>query len=190
MRRFLTLASLVSAFLIGGCEAEKNTPMPAPFALTSEAIGRYCGMNVLEHAGPKGQIILDAKVGEPIWFSSARDTLAFTMLPEEPKDYAAAYVSDMGKAPSWEDPGADNWIDAKKAFYVIGSALRSGMGADETVPFSTQEAAAQFAAKNGGRVVTFNDVPRAYVLGTGDGETLKDTAPGTAAEDTKGQDHG
>ena len=186
----MMLVPFVSALLIAGCEAEQNSPPPAPFALTSEALGRYCGMNVLEHAGPKGQVILDAKVGEPIWFSSARDTLAFTMLPEEPKDYAAIYVSDMGKAPSWEKPGEANWIDAKKAFYVIGSTLRGGMGAEETVPFSSREAAAKFASENGGKVMSFNDVPRDYVLGTGGAETRKETAPVSEQEDVKGHDRG
>lgn len=78
-------------------------------------MGRYCGMNVLEHPRPKGQIILEP-ANEAVWFSSARDTLAFTMLPEEPKGIAAIYVSDMAKAPSWEEPGAENWVDARKAF--------------------------------------------------------------------------
>jgi copper chaperone NosL len=189
MRRFFTLVAIASALLTAGCEGEKNTAPPAPFALTSEAIGRYCGMNVLEHAGPKGQVILDAKVGEPMWFSSARDTLAFTMLPEEPKDYAAVYVSDMGKAPSWKEPGATNWIDATMAFYVIGSAVRGGMGADEAVPFSTREAADKFAGENGGKVMSFEEVPRDYVLGSGATETPSDSAP-SKQEDAKGHDHG
>ena len=190
MRHFLTLAAILPVLLIAGCEGEQKSPPPAPFALTSEAIGRYCGMNVLEHAGPKGQVILDAKTGEPIWFSSARDTLAFTMLPEEPKDYAAVYVSDMGKAPSWEEPGATNWIDAKKAFYVIGSAVRGGMGAEEAVPFSTREAADKFAGENGGKVTSFENVPRDYVLGGGETEKPKDGAPVSEQEDGKGRDHG
>lgn len=190
MRYFWMLAPFLSVLVAAGCDNEAKAPPPPPFALTSEAIGRYCGMNVLEHAGPKGQVILDARVGEPIWFASARDTLAFTMLPEEPKDYVAIYVSDMGKAPSWEKPGATNWVDARKAFYVIGSALRSGMGAEETVPFSEQEAAQRFVAKNGGKVVGFDDVPRDYVLGDGDASAPKGDAPATAEKNIKENDHG
>ena len=192
MKKIMMLAPFVSMLLMAGCEGEQKAVLPAPFALTVEAIGRYCGMNVLEHAGPKGQVILDARVGEPFWFSSARDTLAFTMLPEEPKDYAAVYVSDMGKAPSWEKPGETNWIDAKSAFYVIGSALRSGMGASETVPFSSREAALKFAVENGGEVKSFEDVPRDYVLGNGEAENPKDQGSATEPhkQDTKGHDHG
>lgn len=105
---------LVASLLLAACENEQQVETPPPFSLTAEAMGRYCGMNVLEHAGPKGQIIL-RQIPEAIWFSSARDTVAFTMLPDEPKEIAAIYVSDMGKAASWEKPGAENWIDARKA---------------------------------------------------------------------------
>lgn len=169
MRPFVLASSLLTLLLLTGCSEEKKVEAPAPYALTEEAMGRYCGMNVLEHAGPKGQIILE-QIPEPIWFSSARDALAFTMLPEEPKDIAAIYVSDMAKAPNWEQPGAENWVDARKAFFVIGSSVRGGMGSEETVPFSTEAAAEDFAEKNGGRVVRFDEVPQDYVLGNGTDE--------------------
>ena len=68
--------------------------------------------------------------------------------------------------PSWEDPGATNWIDARKAFFVIESRKQGGMGAAEAVPFGNREAADAFAAANGGRVVTFTEIPSAYVLGS------------------------
>src|SRR5690606_34003818 len=137
-------AAFAVLFVLTGCSSEEKTLPLEPFALNESAIGHYCGMNVLEHPGPKGQIIL-GQIPEPIWFSSARDAVAFTMLPEEPKNIAAIYVSDMAKAPSWDEPGAGNWVDARQAFYVIGSSLRGGMGAEETVPFSTEAAARQFA---------------------------------------------
>ena len=162
MRVRLTVSLLAGLLLVGACQREAEAP-PAPFAMTEEAMGRYCGMNVLEHAGPKGQVIL-AKYDEPIWFSSARDAIAFTMLPEEPKDIRAIYVSDMARAPSWDKPGADNWVDAKQAFFVIESDARGGMGAAEAVPFSTEAAAAAFAKDHGGRTVRFDAVPRDYIL--------------------------
>lgn len=161
MRPGLAFAAL-ALLLMGGCKEEAEAP-PPPFALTREAMGRYCGMNVAEHGGPKGQVIL-ARYIEPIWFSTARDAIAFTMLPEEPKDIRAIYVSDMAKAPSWEEPGADNWVDARQAFFVIGSDRKGGMGAAEAVPFSKEDAAAAFAGTHGGRIVRFDEVPRDYVL--------------------------
>lgn len=164
MKRVLMSAAFGMLMLVG-CSNDQSEEMPQPFALTADAIGRYCGMNVLEHDGPKAQIIL-GKVPEPIWFSSARDAVAFTLLPEEPRNISAIYVSDMAVAPSWEKPGAENWIDARQAFYVIDSSIRGGMGAQETVPFSTEQAAREFAAKNGGRVLRFADIPADYVLGS------------------------
>ena len=162
MRSHLTVTLLAVLAALGACQREAEAP-PAPFAMTEEAMGRYCGMNILEHAGPKGQIIL-AKYDEPIWFSSARDAIAFTMLPEEPKDIRAIYVSDMARAPTWDKPGADNWVDARQAFFVIGSDARGGMGAAEAVPFSTEAAAAIFIKDHGGRTVRFDAVPRGYIL--------------------------
>ncbi len=161
-RSFLALPVLLAA----GCRKRRDTAeMPPPRALTADAIGNYCGMNVLEHPGPKGQIILSSSL-DPIWFSSARDVFAFTMLPEEAKDILAIYVSDMGKAESWENPGATNWIDARKAFYVIESRRRGGMGSAETIPFSDRDTAEAFVRQNGGRIVTFDTVPQDYVLGS------------------------
>ncbi|TPJ54817.1 nitrous oxide reductase accessory protein NosL [Mesorhizobium sp. B2-6-4] len=162
MRLGLTLLA-GSLIAIAGCQRGPDK-MPAPFAMTEDAMGRYCGMNILEHPGPKGQVIL-AKYDEPIWFSSARDAIAFTMLPEEPKDIRAVYVSDMAKAPNWDNPGIDNWVNAKDAFFVIGSDRKGGMGTAEAVPFSSSESARAFAKEHGGQVLDFADLPRGYVLG-------------------------
>jgi copper chaperone NosL len=164
--RILALA-LFAALALGGCREETAKAPPPPQELNAAATGRYCGMNVLEHPGPKAQIILASTPHQPVWFSSARDAFSFTMLPEEPKDIRAIYVSDMGKAPSWEKPGNANWVEARQAVFVIGSRLKGGMGADETVPFSDRQAAEKFAAENGGQVMAFNDVPKDYVLGPG-----------------------
>lgn len=178
MRTLALAGALFATLAVTGCGEKTAEAPPPPHELTADAMGRYCGMNVLEHAGPKGQIILASRI-DPVWFSSARDAFSFTMLPEEPKDIRAIYVSDMAKAASWEDPGAANWIDARKAFFVIGSRMAGGMGVPETVPFSDRSAAEKFAAENGGRVVTFAEMPRDYVLGATE---AADGPPGQPAE--------
>ena len=169
MRR-LALAATLVAFALAGCDQKEAALPPRPVAMTKDVIGHYCGMNLLEHPGPKGQIIAKSLI-EPVWFSSARDAIAFTMLPDEPKDIQAIYVSDMGKAASWDKPGFDNWIDARKALFVIGSSARGGMGSEEAVPFSEHAAAEKFVRQNGGRIVSFTEVPRDYVLGSGEQTT-------------------
>lgn len=176
MRGPLLFLVAVFALAVAGCSGDSPAESPKPFALTMDAIGRYCGMNVLEHPGPKGQIML-AEIPEPIWFSSARDAVAFTMLPEEPKNIAAIYVSDMARAESWEEPGAENWVEARQAYYVIGSSMRGGMGAPETVPFSTRAAADAFVSENGGEVVSFAEIPSGYVLGADEDAAAQGDAP-------------
>ena len=166
MRR-LALAAALAAIVLAGCDQKEAALPPPPVAMTKDVIGHYCGMNLLEHPGPKGQIIVKSLI-EPVWFSSARDAIAFTMLPDEPKDIQAIYVSDMGKAASWDEPGADNWVEARKALFVIESSVKGGMGSEEAVPFSDRTAAEKFASKNGGRIVPFAQVPREYVLGSGE----------------------
>ena len=181
MRKIVLLAAFAGAFALSGCNDRKTAEAPPPQEMAASAIGRYCGMNVMEHPGPKGQIIL-ASQKEPVWFSSARDAISFTMLPEEPKDVRAFYVSDMSKAPSWEEPGATNWVDAKQASFVIGSRMKGGMGAPEAVPFSDRSAAEKFAAENGGRVVAFLEIPQDYVLGTAEATSSVDGEHGAEAE--------
>ena len=194
MRKTVLLAAFAGVLALAGCNNQKTAEAPPPQEITDSAIGHYCGMNVLEHSGPKGQIILASRK-DPVWFSSARDAISFTLLPEEPRDIRAIYVSDMAKAPSWDKPGANNWVDARQASFVIGSRMQGGMGGDEAVPFSDRSAAEKFAAENGGRIVAFAEVPKDYVLGataemTGaveeksgsDGQQHDHAAPATAKD--------
>lgn len=154
MKRLAAVAVL-GLLLLGAC-SEEEAAAPPPQAIGGDETGHYCGMLLAEHAGPKGQILLKSG-GDPVWFSSVRDTFTFLRLPEEPKDVAAVYVSDMAKAPSWEEPGAANWVRAEDAFFVVGSTRQGGMGGPEAVPFSDEAAAQAFAAANGGRVVPFKE---------------------------------
>jgi copper chaperone NosL len=159
----LALAILLA---LAACSKEDGAAS-APQVMTADATGYYCGMLLNEHGGPKGQILVRGSK-TPFWFSSVRDTLNFLRLPEEPKDIGAIYVSDMAKAASWDKPGADNWISATDAVYVIGSDRQGGMGGAEAIPFGAKDAAAAFAAEHGGKVVSFEEARTA--LGESDGE--------------------
>jgi copper chaperone NosL len=143
--------------LLTACEKNKPVVMPPPQTLTREANGYYCLMTVLNHKGPKAQVILDDKPAA-LWFTSARDMIAFTRSAEEPKNIAAIYVNDMSNA-DWDNPGVDNWIDARKAWYVLGSHRSGGMGGPEAVPFSSREKASAFASEQGGKVYGFDAIP-------------------------------
>ena len=157
----LVLAILV---LLAGCGQGHKADAPPPAPYDPEAIAHFCGMALGEHPGPKGQIWLDDQK-QPLWFASVHDTLAFTFLPEEPKDIRAIYVTDMARAPSWRQAELGGWLDARKAFFVLGSGASGGMGAPEAVPFSEWAAAEAFAKQRGGRVVDFDGIVAGDILG-------------------------
>lgn len=158
------IALALTGLLLAACQEETKSETPVAISMTEEALGHYCQMSLAEHEGPKAQIHLVGHL-HPIWFSQVRDAIAYTRLPEETADVAAIYVSDMGRAESWADPGIDNWVAAETAVFVIESRSRGGMGTPEAVPFADEAAARDFAAENGGRLVSLEQIPDAYVLG-------------------------
>ncbi|WP_448191458.1 nitrous oxide reductase accessory protein NosL [Azospirillum sp. sgz301742] len=160
----MRVLALLLVLALAACGEEKTGAPPPPAEMTRDAIGHYDQMAVLDHAGPKGQIFVKGR-DKPFWFSSVRDTIAFTLLPEEPKDIRAIYVQDIGRAQSWQDPGPQSWTDARTALYVVGSRRMGGMGQPEAVPFSARDAAEAFTRDNGGQIVAFADIPRDYILG-------------------------
>ena len=137
----------------------------APVPLNNNAVGHYGQMSLLEHDGPKAQAHLAGLPGVPIFFSQVRDVVAFLRMPEQSHEVMAVWVNDMGASgASWDAPGADNWIDARDALYVVGAEVVGGMGAPELVPFSDREAAQRFASDKGGAVMTLDEIPDAAVL--------------------------
>lgn len=158
MRRALLLVLFLAA-------CKEDAQDLSPVALTEEAVGHYCQMNVLEHPGPKAQVHLDGLAGMPLFFSQVRDAVAYARLPEQDGVILAIYVNDMGAAgATWEEPGATNWIPAATAHYVVGSGVEGGMGAPELVPFASLEEASAFAERRGGRVVSLSEVPDTAVI--------------------------
>jgi copper chaperone NosL len=155
---------LVGVLALQACSKEEAAVMPPAVAMPADATGHYCGMLLAEHTGPKGQIQLQSG-DRPLWFTSVRDTFTFLTLPEEPKDIAAVYVSDMAKAPSWDKPGEENWIAAAEATYVIESDQVGGMGGTEAIPFGDETAARSFIVQHGGRIVAFEEAKAAMQEG-------------------------
>lgn len=156
--------ALIALLALAACREEGGSAaLPEPVALTPQAVGHYCQMNLLEHPGPKAQIFLK-DMDAPLFFSQVRDAIAYQRMPEQSHAIVAIYVNDMGRATSWDQPGAANWIAADAASYVVGSRRAGGMGAPELVPFGTPEAARAFAAEHGGQVQTLAEIPDTEVL--------------------------
>jgi len=161
MRRALVLVALLA---LAGCRDEIPQDV-SPVALDERAVGHYCQMELLEHDGPKAQAHLGGLPGAPLFFSQTRDAVAYSRMPEQSHEILAIWVNDMG-APgaTWTDPGAENWIDANSAHFVVGARVIGGMGAPEIVPFSDISDAEGFVEANGGVVMRLEDVPDDAVL--------------------------
>lgn len=162
--RAMLLGAVLALGLAACTDAPPPSALPPPGEVQAESTGHYCGMLLLDHDGPKGQIHLTRR-DTPLWFSSVRDTIAFLRLPEEPRDIVAIYVNDMARAQKWDQPEPGAWVDPRKAWFVIDSNMRGGMGAPEAVPFSDRAAAESFQARHQGRVLRLNEIPDTYVLG-------------------------
>jgi copper chaperone NosL len=165
-RRALSLGIPFVMLALAACQKDSaKTPDPQEFS--KDAVAVFCGMGLAEHPGPKAQIFVRS-LPDARWFASVHDAFAYTMLLETPKDIAAIYVNDMGKAKNWEHPEPGTWIEARKAIYVIESRQRGGMDQNEAVPFSSREAAEAFAKEQGGRLVRFEEMPKSYILASAD----------------------
>lgn len=194
MRTSLKATLLAACLLIplSACQQERaETAPPPPVAITADAIGHYCGMNLADHPGPKGQVQVKGQ-DRPVWLSSVRDTFAFTMLPEEPKELRAIYVTDMGKSQDPQKPDLSVWVEARKAWYVLGSGQRGGMGEAELFPFAEEAAARSFAAANGGTVKRFAEVKEDEILTpqTASDEHGEQDGPGSGHGNGHGSGHG
>ncbi|PCJ04800.1 MAG: copper resistance protein CopZ [Rhodobacteraceae bacterium] len=158
--KYLILAALVT---LAACK-EEIAEAPAPAPLTEEALSYFCQMNIAEHGGPKGQIHLSGHP-QPLFFAQVRDLIAYLKSPERDAEITAIYVSDMGVAPSWDQPGSTNWIAAETAIFVVGAGVAGGMGAPEIVPFADQQSANTFVATFGGRAMSMEQIPDDAAIG-------------------------
>lgn len=161
MNRLFTLA--LPLVLLAGCQEDDLAGLPPAVTMPADAVGHYCQMVLAEHPGPKAQVLLDGEE-TPLFFSQVRDAISYQRMPEQSHAITAIYVNDMAAAPSWEEPGADNWIAAGAAHFVVGSTRVGGMGAAELVPFSDADTAAAFAAEHGGRVERLDGIADHEVL--------------------------
>lgn len=157
--------TLVCCIVLASCSQKTPQQTPLPQLPSGDDLGYFCGMIVEAHEGPKSQIIL-AGEDTPLWFTSVRDGIAYTLLPEETGTVLALFVTALDDV-DWNHPEQQlqSWISADQASYVIGSKKRGGMGAAEAIPFAAATAAKRFAETFGGKVVTLTQIPGDYILG-------------------------
>ncbi len=153
----------VGGFLLGCQEATTPVQVASPFEKIESADECHlCGMLIMQFPGPKGELF-EPVDGQPVArkFCSTRDLFAYYFQPENQHNVKEIYVHDMAQA-SWEQPGNDHLIDARTAWYVLGSSQQGAMGV--TLASFSQEAHAKLFSKNyGGRILAFDQLTLAEV---------------------------
>ena len=119
-----------------------------------------CGMLISNFSGPKAELFRQGVTladGNSVKkFCSTRDMFSFYLDPENKRNVTTILVHDMSKAP-WQAPNDSYFIDARIAWYVIGSSRTGAMG-KTLASFSARTDADAFASEFGGKVIDFNAV--------------------------------
>lgn len=148
---------LIAALALGlaACSDNEQAQMNLdPVAFHSGDECHVCGMIIQAWPGPKGEAI-DAKTGQVMKFCSTTDMFSWLLQPENIHSDTAVYVHDMAQS-HWDKPNDEYLIDARSAWYVQGSN-KMGMG-PTLATFATEQAAQEFADKEGGKVLAFADI--------------------------------
>lgn len=147
-RRPAVLAMLV--LLVACGEKSANTIALEP---GKDAACALDGMVLADYPGPKAQI--QYAEGEPEFFCDMTELFATVLAPEQKRPVAGMFVQDMGKA-DWAQPSG-HWIDAKAAFYVVGSKKHGSMG-PTFGSFSNVQDAEAFVKNEGGSIYRFEQI--------------------------------
>lgn len=151
--------ALVVMVLTGCNSADESVVELQARAFHDDDECHVCGMIVSDFPGPKGQAV--GRDGTRV-FCSAAELLGWWLQPENRVTGARLYVHDMTHG-SWEQPEDEHLIDATTAWYVVGTGLRSAMGAT-LASFADESAAQALAEKHHGRVVGFDELDASMLL--------------------------
>lgn len=150
--RGFAIATVCCAMLmVAGCGDRATTS--APQEITRDTVCALDGMLLADYPGPKGQIQYDA--GPPDFFCDTMEMISIYLRPEQQKRAIAVFTQDMGRA-DWKEPRG-HWIDAKAAFYVVGSSRHGSMG-PTLVSFAREEDSQAFVKQYGGKVLRFGEI--------------------------------
>lgn len=152
---WLLLLGLLS--LAGCSESTTQTVAERPAAVHMENSDEchVCGMAITGFPGPKGEVITE-KQQQVHKFCSTKDMFSWVLQPENSKRDNTLYVHDMAQT-EWDNPADTALIDARKAFFVIGSERNGAMG-PTLASFADKVDADGFAAEFGGQIKAFADI--------------------------------
>ena len=153
LQRVLMLCLLV--FVTACSEEVKQEVNTDPVTFNAGDECHVCGMLVMEWPGAKGQSI-NKQSGETFKFCSTADLFSWWLQPENKTVQAQIYVHDMAQAHE-NNPNDEYLVDAREAWYIIGSDQMGAMG-PTLVSFAEEAPAQELATKSGGRVLRFDDI--------------------------------
>lgn len=126
-----------------------------------------CGMFVAKYEQWLAQVVMTD--GKSLSFDGVKDMMAYYFSPGQfgsPADLSGSkiYVKDYYR---------QNWIDGRKAFYVIGSDVYGPMG-HELIPFEQRDGAENFLKDHHGRqIFAFDEISAEMIEALRKGHKMK-----------------
>ncbi|PKG81560.1 nitrous oxide reductase accessory protein NosL [Colwellia sp. 75C3] len=157
---FKSLAVVLSLIFISACSdnSAQQAVIHKAVAMESSDECHLCGMLITNFDGPKGEVFRKEQGDKVFKFCSTRDMFSYYLDPENTRNVSQILVHDMSKMPWGSDSIDDKYfIDAKVAWYVVGSEKTGAMG-KTLASFSLATDAKAFADEFGGKVLNFKDV--------------------------------
>ncbi len=156
------LLTIFSVMFLSACftseETQESSHTPVVLESTDEC--HLCGMLITHFPGPKGELFRKEVSAEESKkarkFCSTRDMFSYYLDPEHKRNVTTVLVHDMSKSP-WNTPNDDYFINAKNAWFVVGSEKRGAMG-KTLASFSMKPDAEAFAQEHGGVVIAFEQI--------------------------------
>ena len=145
------------AYFIMAGQSENVTDVKGQMRVPKKAKCPVCGMFVAKY--PKWAALIDVE-GNKHYFDGVKDMMKFYIFdvdfPYDRNKITTIEVTDFYTLKA---------IDAKQAFYVIGSDIYGPMG-NELIPFLTEAAAQNIMTDHRGKkIINFNDITPKLVMG-------------------------
>ena len=113
---------------------------------------KVCGMFVAKYPNWVTQVHIEG--GHVALFDGVKDMMVFYFSPDKYGSSADA-IGDIWVKDYYHP---SNWLDGRKAFYVVGSDVHGPMG-HEFIPFANRKAAENFMKDHAGKsILTFDQI--------------------------------
>ena len=161
-----TLCKLVLVVLFGLAVMPANT-LALDKAVGKDARCAVCGMFVAKY--PNWVVTLTLSDGETKYFDGVKDMMVFYFAPQKYGAKPGSTINEISVA----DYYSLTPVEARKAFYVVGSDINGPMG-HEFIPFAAKSAAESFNKDHQGKeILTFEAITSEKVEALRAGQRMK-----------------